>query len=140
MDMNDCKEIREKLSAFIDGEIASPERSLIEKHLHQCPACQEEEASLRRISGLLDSVREEIPSLTFASKAVHRAAAWERCAYVKEYLIRPAAAYALSVLSLAFNHAAGKRRYPAYRYLRNFDDFPPESLSSIYVTLVEGGN
>jgi anti-sigma factor RsiW len=140
MGMNGCRDIREKLSAFIDHELPHLERNLIEKHLLQCPACRQEEISLRRINDLLDSMPDERPAPTFPLKTVHRAASWMQCNYVKEHLFRPAVAYVLSAVSLVFYFEAGalrKRAYPAYRHLRNFDDFPPESLSSIYIGLIQ---
>jgi hypothetical protein len=63
-----------------------------------------------------------------------------QCDYVKERIVRPAVAYVLSAVSLVFYFETGvlkKRAYPAYRHLRNFDDFPPESLSSIYIGLIQ---
>ena len=89
---------------------------------------------------LLDSVPDESPALAFTLKTVHRAASWMQCDYIKEHLFRPAVAYVLSAASLVFSFEAGalkKRAYPAYRHLRNFDDFPPESLSSIYIGLIQ---
>ena len=140
--MKDCEKIREKLSAFIDHELPHSERNLIEKHLQQCPSCRQEEISLRKIYDLLDSVPVERPAPAFALKTVHRAASWRQCDYVKEHLFRPAVAYVLSAVSLVFYFEAGalrKKAYPAYRHLRSFDDFPPESFSSIYIGLIEEG-
>jgi predicted anti-sigma-YlaC factor YlaD len=138
--MSTCKDIQEKLSAFIDDELPPAERGLVERHLQACPSCAEEATSLRKISDLLDSIPNENPAPVFTAKAVHRALAWKRCAYVKEQIYRPVAAYILSVLYLILNaeHRAEKRGYPSYRYLRNFDDFPPESFSSVYVALIQG--
>jgi len=140
MGMNGCKDIREKLSAFIDHELRTEECRLIQKHLQQCPSCRQEEISLRKINDLLDSVPDESPAPAFTLKTVHRAASWMQCDYIKEHLFRPAVAYVLSAVSLVFYFEAGalkKRAYPAYRHLRNFDDFPPESLSSIYIGLIQ---
>ncbi|MEW6108049.1 MAG: zf-HC2 domain-containing protein [Nitrospirota bacterium] len=139
--MKDCKEVRKRLSAFIDNELPPPERDLIEKHLSQCRPCRQEEISLRNINELLDSMPDEKPAPAFTSMVVHRAVAWLRCEYVKNYLYRPAVAYVLSVVSLVFYFEAGaakKRAYPAYRHLLNFDDFPPESLSGVYVAFIQG--
>jgi predicted anti-sigma-YlaC factor YlaD len=135
--MSNCKEIRNKLSAYIDNELPPLEQSLIERHIHQCPACAQEEKSLRKISELLDSIPDESPAPVFTSIAVHRAAAWKRCAYIKEYLYRYAVAF-VSLIFMSEYEASIKRRYPVYRYLRNFDDFPPESLSGIYITFIQG--
>lgn len=134
--MKNCKEIREKLSPFIDNELSPAERGLIEKHIQQCSACQQEEKSLRQIGILLGSMPGPDTSPVFASQAVHRAANWKRCAFVKERLWKPAVAFALETLSFIFGP---EQTYaPANRYLHNFDDFPPESLSSVYVTLIQG--
>ncbi len=135
--MSNCKEIRHKLSAFIDNELPPAARGQIEIHLHQCPACAREAESLRKVNVLLDSIPEESPAPIFSSIAVHRAASWKRCTAVKEYLFR----YVVAFVSLVFKaeyDAFIKRRYPAYRYLQNFDDFPPESLSGIYITFIQG--
>jgi len=133
--MRACKEVQEKLSAFIDNELPPPEHSLIERHLKQCQFCTQEEKSLRKINDLLDSIPDESPVPTFASTAVQRAAAWKRCDYVKEYLYMYAVAF-VSLLFKAEYDSTTKGRYPAYRHLRNFDDFPPESLSGIYIGLI----
>jgi predicted anti-sigma-YlaC factor YlaD len=135
--MSNCKEIRNKLSAFIDNELPPLERSLIEKHLHHCPACTQEKKSLWKINDLLDLIPDESPAPIFASMAVHRAATWRRCAYIKEYFYRYAVAFVSFVFTSEYD-ASFKRLYPAYPYLRNFDDFPPESLSGIYITFIQG--
>jgi hypothetical protein len=134
--MSNCKEVRKKLSAFIDHELLPLERSLIEKHLHHCPACAQEEKSLRKINALLDSIPDESPASIFSSIAVHRAASWKQCVHIREFLYGYAVAFVSFVFKSEYD-ASIKRRYPAYRYLRNFDDFPPESLSGIYITLIE---
>ncbi len=138
--MRECTNIREKLSAFLDNELPPLECSLMEKHLQTCPACAEEANSLRKINELLDSVPAESPAPAFTARAVHHALAWKRRAYVKEQLYRPFIAYVFSAFALLL-HAGGKHGkgdYPTYGYLRNFDDFPPESFSSMYVALIRG--
>lgn len=135
--MNDCKEIQKKLSAFIDNELTPSEITLIEKHLHHCSGCAWEESSLRKINELLDFMPDESPAPAFVSKSVYRAASWKRGAYVKEHFYKPAIAFMRSVISLLFYPGDGSG-YPINRYIRNFDDFPPESLSSIYISLIQG--
>ncbi len=139
MGMNDCKDILEKLSPFIDNELPSQDRELVERHLSQCSACRREEFSLRKINDLLDSMPEESPTPTFTVKTVHRAASWMQCDYVKEHLFRPAVTHLFSVVSLLYFESGRlkKRSDPSYRHLRNFDDFPPESFSSFYMELIQ---
>lgn len=135
--MNNCEEIRQRLSAFIDNELPPLERSLIERHLHHCPVCAQEIKSLRQINDLLDSIPDERPAPIFTSTAVHRAATWKRCSPIREYFYR----YAVAFMSLVFNYeynAFLKRRHPVYGYLSNFDDFPPGSLSGVYIKLIQG--
>jgi hypothetical protein len=43
-----CNDIQEKLSAYIDGDISSGERRLIEEHLKSCQQCNETLADLRK--------------------------------------------------------------------------------------------
>ncbi len=140
--MRECTNIREKLSAFLDDELPPLERGLIEKHLQTCPSCAEEANSLRKVNELLDSVPAESSAPAFTARAVHHALAWKRCAYVKEQLYRPVVAYVFSALALLLRAEGkhGKRGYPTFGYLRNFDDFPPESFSSMYVALIRGEN
>jgi anti-sigma factor RsiW len=41
-----CEEIRPRLDAYVDGEIAEPERLLLREHLADCPDCGPEAAAL----------------------------------------------------------------------------------------------
>jgi anti-sigma factor RsiW len=139
--MKDCKEIRERLSAFIDNELPPRESRLIEKHLRECPECAREESSLRQVLDLLDEIPDESPSRSFAPATVQKASSWKRCAYVKAHILKPA----LAVLQSAFYFVLsplelnlGPRNAPSNAYLRSFDDFPPESLSNVYMSFIRG--
>lgn len=139
--MSNCKEIRNKLSAYIDNELPAAERKLIEDHLHKCPACAQEGSSLRQVIDLMDGLTDESPSRSFIPATVHRASAWKRCAYVKGHILTPALAVLRSAFSLVFHplEASSDRKWtPFNAYLRSFDDFPPGSLSSIYLELIVG--
>jgi len=139
--MRQCKEIRERLSAFIDNESPTPERKFIEEHLRECPECAHEESSLREVIDLLDEIPDESPSRSFASAAIHRAAVWKRCAYVKEHMLMPVLTVLRSVLSVVpwqLESNIDRRRAPLNAYLSSFDDFPPESLSSVYISIIHG--
>jgi len=52
-----CNDIQEKLSAYIDGDISSEERMLIDKHLKSCQQCNETLAEMKKtteyVSGIL---------------------------------------------------------------------------------------
>jgi anti-sigma factor RsiW len=139
--MRDCRKTRERLSAFIDNELPPLERRLIEKHLCQCHSCAEEERYLRHVVVLMDGLLDESPSRSFIPATIHRASSWHRCAYVKEHILMPVLAVLRSALLFVVGAPetdVGRRRSPFDAYLRSFDDFPPESLSSIYIAFVKG--
>ncbi|MGE5300102.1 MAG: anti-sigma factor family protein [Acidobacteriota bacterium] len=139
--MRECKEIRERLSAFIDNELPAPERDLIERHLKQCTACAREEIALLQVTVLMDGIPDESPSRSFTPTTIHRASSWKRCSYVKGHILTPALNVLRSVFSVVpwpLEAKAYRRGTPVSAYLRSFDDFPPGSLSSIYLELIEG--
>ncbi|NPV69283.1 MAG: DUF4349 domain-containing protein [Firmicutes bacterium] len=53
-----CEELRELLSAYLDGELNPEEAAAVESHLDTCPACAPEFADLRRTVELCHAVGE----------------------------------------------------------------------------------
>ena len=53
-----CEEVRPRLEAYIDGELAEAERVLLREHLTSCAACSPEAAALER---LRDNIRQSTP-------------------------------------------------------------------------------
>jgi len=51
-----CEEIRERLSAFLDGESGEELQIQITRHLASCPACQAELAALERLEAALENL------------------------------------------------------------------------------------
>ena len=139
--MKECEEIRERLSAFIDDELPAREHNFIEEHLHRCPACAQEERSLRHVLDLLDGLTDESPSRIFTHATIHRASSWKRCVYVKKHILMPALTVLRSVFAIVLGPLevdSVRGRAPVNSYLHSFDDFPPESLSSVYISLIQG--
>jgi anti-sigma factor RsiW len=56
----DCKQVRNKLTAYLDGELAPLLSRGIHDHLEGCPACRREVERLEAVWGLLDGAR--VPS------------------------------------------------------------------------------
>jgi len=50
---NVCREIREWLSPYADGELDAHRQAAVTEHLTQCPACQAEWAARQRVAALL---------------------------------------------------------------------------------------
>ena len=53
----------EKVSAWLDGELLPEEASPLEEHIRACSVCQEERASLERLSELFTVLREVSPAV-----------------------------------------------------------------------------
>ena len=54
-----CDEVRPRLDAYIDGELAEAERGQLRDHLLDCPECGPEATALER---LRDSIRQSAPT------------------------------------------------------------------------------
>ncbi len=55
--MTPCREIRARLSEFMDGAVDAKAASRIKKHLEACPLCREELASLQAVSKALGTLK-----------------------------------------------------------------------------------
>jgi anti-sigma factor RsiW len=51
-----CRNVRNKLSAYIDGELTGAEMLAIRSHLTHCPECEREERSQRAFKRLLGAM------------------------------------------------------------------------------------
>jgi mycothiol system anti-sigma-R factor len=98
--MMPCEEIRPRIEAFVDGEIAEAERVLLREHLAECPDCGPEAAALAR---LREGIRRAAPAYRApeALRSAIRAALRAEVAASVPAAARPAPgwlAYAASIL------------------------------------------
>jgi anti-sigma factor RsiW len=57
-----CQEFLERLSRYLDNELAAPDRQTIERHLHDCPCCEDVLDSLKQTVALChDEGRPDLP-------------------------------------------------------------------------------
>jgi len=93
---SECQQLRGMLSLYIDGELSSPEKTKVERHIEECAACRRELESLRATVGLLRRVPVVAPprSFTVAARAPRRHPAWGA--------LRAATAVAVLVLAFVF--------------------------------------
>ena len=92
---SECQQFREMLSPYIDGELSTPEKTRVERHIAACDLCRRELESLRATVGLLRRASLVAPprSFTIAARAPRRhPVAWGALR----------AATAVAVLVLAF--------------------------------------
>ena len=64
----ECREIQEKISAYMDGELAEGERGTVARHLQGCPTCRRLEGELRGIAAEIAALprRKAPPSIAQA--------------------------------------------------------------------------
>ena len=69
----DCREVRSRLGAYVDGEVRPDERTQFEHHLKQCASCSRELDSLRAVGVFLSG--ESLPDIPsgFHSKVMSSA-------------------------------------------------------------------
>lgn len=57
-----CEEIESRMSRYLDGVLAVPEREAVEAHLRECPFCTALEGNLRNLVAALKAPAVEPPS------------------------------------------------------------------------------
>ena len=156
-----CKKVKEKFSAFIDNELDREETSEIEQHLAECPRCNQEMKLLTQAWDALEVWEKTEPSDNFEARFWQRVREREpRQSFFQKILKRlipvPAMAMIILLVGLIGGTYLGNMLYPKKQklssdeslsllkenllYLDNFEDFPPESLGGIYISLTSQRN
>lgn len=79
-----CRGFLERLSMYLDDELPAADRRTIEKHLHDCPCCEEVLESLRHtVAACHEEGRPELPA-DVRQRAGVRIAELLRCAPPKK--------------------------------------------------------
>lgn len=68
----ECKDIREKLSAYLEGAVSHEEKATIEKHLKSCRECSQELSQLSKTIEHLKNLEEVSPPLWLTRKVMAR--------------------------------------------------------------------
>ncbi len=63
-----CNEVRESLSAFLDNELSTNEKTLLQSHLDECTGCQKELEELQKVAVQLSSLEEVVPPASFRNE------------------------------------------------------------------------
>jgi predicted anti-sigma-YlaC factor YlaD len=76
----DCKDVRSRLSPYIDGELTQADEAELKAHLTDCPNCLAELNGLRQAEALAAQALQEHPPAgyfdQFAQRATDKALAW----------------------------------------------------------------
>ena len=73
----ECKGIKEKLCAYLEGIVSPEEKRIIEEHLPSCPECRKNLADLRKTGELVKDLAEVEPPAWFTQKIMSRIRAEE---------------------------------------------------------------
>lgn len=135
-----CEQVRERLSARLDGELTGTEEREVSAHLKDCASCRRELALLARLDGFLGGLAAPAPE-RLAEKTLSR--------------LRPRGRYWWQNLALAASLVAGitlggalaRDFYTSPRpggngedlALEEFHDFPQGSLGAMMVSYEENG-
>ncbi len=68
-----CRKATKKLSAYLDGELASSDASRVRAHVDACPRCASALEELRKLDATLDAVPALTPRPGYADRIVARA-------------------------------------------------------------------
>lgn len=155
---------RERLSAFLDGEVTEEEGKEIAEHLDVCLQCQREAEELSEIGELFGSLQDaEVPPY-FLAHLKQRILEEDRASsrfwsyglagrFGLQKIVVPACATVLFLFSLLLGNRLGRTIYEGRREdavtpdaqlsedlgLTSFDDFPEGSLGDEYIRLLSGG-
>ncbi len=144
-----CREVKRKLSAYMDGELDLHEKKMVEVHLRDCVKCQHELEILKETWREISILPTPDPSPYFYAKLKTRMTAKEKkrkTSWVEQILI-PVSAMAVVVLgvfigstvsrngNLQVVNSSAEEELISSLYLNSFDDFPSSSLGDIYIEL-----
>ncbi|MBN1893841.1 zf-HC2 domain-containing protein [bacterium] len=144
-----CKDIKYRLSAFMDGRAGPDEAAEIESHLRICPDCGAVRREMRQVTDLLGLLPDAAPEPFFTTRLAARLAqdhAADRHPRVRRFLVP---LYMVSALVVGFiigsfsgslfngaqTTSSTEDAMARSLYLQSFDDFPEASISEAYFTL-----
>lgn len=139
----ECQEVRERLSALLDGELTAASRAAVGAHLQSCDACRFELAQLSALEGSLAHLAAPVPphlaERVLARLRPQRRAWWQNLAIAASFII-----------GIILGGAVARDFYPLgaepgngaeIMALEDFRDFPQGSLGAILVSYqAEEGN
>ena len=156
-----CEKVKEKLSALLDNELENKKRQEIEQHLAECSGCKREMKLLTQTWNALEVWEKIEPLDNFEARFWQRVREKELRQPIFQRLLKialPAPAMALIIIAIGLlggiylgnilylnetkvstdeSLSLGKENF---LYLDNFEDFPPESLGGIYISLTSQRN
>ncbi len=132
-----CKEVREQLSAWLDGELGGTAQAAVKTHVDRCPVCREEMRQLTLLEAALGNLAAPVPP-GLAEKVLDRLQPRRR-----RYWWQSMAMAASLLVGIVLGGAVARDFYPRepengmateVAALEAFHDFPQGSLGMILAT------
>lgn len=144
-----CSDVQTRLSAYMDGELVSEQKLIVETHLRECETCQRELQTLMEAWDLVGNLPEPELDLYFYKRLEAKMVSGggkRKLAWVDRVLI-PASAVAVVILGIVVGSIVGsngewwageltvEEEMVSSLYLDSFDAFPSSSLGEAYFGL-----
>lgn len=130
-----CDEVQERLSAWLDGELAAEERQQVAAHLEVCPGCQGELALLTRLDAALGTLEApapaQLPERMLARLRPRRRYWWQSLAMAASLILGIVLGGTLARDYYPYPTSNGDAEVLA---LEEFHDFPQGSLGAMMVS------
>lgn len=157
-----CREIKRKLSAYQDRELAGAERDEIEHHLKTCAECSRASQEMDQVWDLLSNVETIESAPYFWSKLAQRMNQSDRKQPGWRLIFAPVQKLSFSIVvacliifglvigvylgqniyqhSQLASTAAVEQEIDQVFPMGSFEDFPEQSVAQVYVTMLSENN
>ena len=130
-----CREIQEKLSAYIDKELNPDQFENVTQHLVHCSECKSELEALQKVDTVLDNAPLYSVPAKFSEKLIQEiditSSSTENLNIIN-LIFAPVTKFILNFFSLIESLKSFKTAT-----LDEFSDFPPCSMGYIYFNLID---
>jgi len=140
-----CNQIKENLSAWLDGELEAGARQAVAAHLKTCAACRRELARLTALDEALGRLQvpgpPQVAERVLARLARPRRRWWQNLALAASLVLGLTVGGSLAWdMYLLFPTAAANGNGGEILVLEDFHDFPQGSLGAVLVSYGEEDN
>lgn len=132
----ECRQAREKISAYMDHELDAASSRQLESHLDQCAACREVLEDFQEIDDVVRGLPKTDLGPDFAAQVVRKASERAVTGEINRHG-NLSLFERLSRIAEDFVALMSSERSPSTGTLDEFSDFPPLSMSHIYFKLMD---
>jgi len=152
-----CKKVRQKLGAYLDGELKQRQKELIKEHLKKCADCRQELTFLAQLSEILKKWKEVECSDEFEtniwqsiSLEKEKRFSFQNALWWAEQIFLPVGIAIILIAGVVFLNDFLSENFSPQTFdleeeyftlsaLDSFQDISPDSLSEVYIDLILEG-